>query len=105
MKAEKFIPPLSIVPATRVDMRTYWKIVPPSSFLKGSTYLPAALRAASIGTTRLPKILSHFNVVDELYLHKVDNDKWQPVSKEIALSIDASKDYSALGFFALKGRE
>jgi len=57
------------------------------------------------GTTKLPLLLSHFNVVDELYLHKEDDRRWSPMSRKHALSIDASKDYSALGLFTLKGGE
>ena len=55
------------------------------------------------GRERLPKVISGFRVVEEVYFAKVDGKNvWQKVEKERALDVQGSQAFYGLGLFVLQ---
>lgn len=55
------------------------------------------------GAKRLPKVLSGFTVIEEAFYAKVDGKNvWQKLTKDVALDIQGSHSFYALGLFILK---
>jgi hypothetical protein len=55
------------------------------------------------GAERLPRLLSGFRVIEEAYAAKIDGrNQWQMVSRDVALAIQGSHSFYALGLFVLR---
>jgi SAM-dependent methyltransferase len=56
------------------------------------------------GAERLPRLLEQFSVRDEAWWAKPDGETWEPVTREVALSVQGSSSYYGLGLFVLTPR-
>jgi hypothetical protein len=54
------------------------------------------------GRERLPRVLAGYQVTSEAYYAKRGTQNvWQPVTRDIALAVEGSESFYALGLFVL----
>jgi SAM-dependent methyltransferase len=56
------------------------------------------------GEERLPRLLERFTVRDEAWWAKLDGKKWEPATRETALTVQGSSAYYALGLLVVTPR-